>query len=82
MAIRRRILYGSENRLWSLVADELGSEWREAQSSAFGLDGGSLDESCRSARRLFELAVKEAHELLDESQLGAAEYALGRAHDL
>jgi len=82
MAIRRRILYGSENRLWSLVADELGSEWREAQSSALGLDGGGFDEGCRSARRLFELAVHEAHDLLDQSQLGAVEYALRRARDL
>jgi predicted nucleotidyltransferase len=82
MAIRCRILCGSENRLWGLVADELGSEWREAQSSAFGLEGGSFDESCRSARRLFELAGREVHDLLDEPQLGAVEYALRRAHDL
>ena len=28
LAVHRRILYGSENRLWDLVADTMGEKWR------------------------------------------------------
>ena len=30
LAVHRRILYGSENRLWDLVAEAMGEEWRLA----------------------------------------------------
>ena len=34
LAVHRRILYGSENRLWDLAADVMGEEWRLTQSAA------------------------------------------------
>lgn len=78
LAIHRRILYGSESRLWALVADELGAGWRTAQASALGLGGDDLEAGCRSAVDLFELATQEVRELFDERQLAVVEHALRR----
>ncbi len=66
LALHRRILYASENRLWGLLADELGDDWRAAQSAAFGLGDESFESSCNAALRLFALAVAEIDPLLDE----------------
>ena len=66
LALHRRILYASENRLWDLLADELGDDWRTAQSAAFGLGDESFESSCNAALRLFALAVAEIDPLLDE----------------
>lgn len=82
MAIHRRILYSSENRLWDLVADELGATWRQAQKSALGLEADNLDASCRSALRLFELAAQETRKLFDDRQVGVVEHVLRRARRL
>jgi predicted nucleotidyltransferase len=82
LAIHRRILYGSENRLWSLVADELGARWSAAQASALGLTGDDLQASCRSALELFELAVHEVREVFNERQLAVVEHACRLAREL
>jgi hypothetical protein len=79
MAIHRRILYRSENRLWDLVADELGAAWRQAQKSALGLEADNHDAGCGSALSLFELAVQEARDLFDERQSAVVDHALRRA---
>lgn len=79
MAVHRRILYGSENRLWDLVARELGTAWADAQTAALGIGGESLEESCRAAVRLFDLAVDEVRPLLDSRQLAVVEHASRRA---
>ena len=42
LAVHRRVLYGSENRLWDLVADAMGEGWSRTQSAALGLGGESL----------------------------------------
>jgi predicted nucleotidyltransferase len=76
LAIHRRILYASENPLWELVAVELGLEWRQAQLSALGLADDTVEVTFRSALRLFEIAVDEVRELLDERQLAVVERAL------
>jgi predicted nucleotidyltransferase len=76
LALHRRILYGSENRLWSLVARELGSEWDDAQSAALGLGGESLESSCEAAVRLFCLAVDKVRPLLDRRQLAVVDQVL------
>lgn len=80
LVIHRRMLYGSENRLWSIVADELGPRWRAAQASALGVDGDDLPASCRSALELFDLAVEDVRDVLDDRQLAVVEHAssLGR----
>ena len=39
LAVHRRTLYGSKNRLWDLVAEVMGEEeWHQAQSAALGLN--------------------------------------------
>ena len=78
LALHLRILYGTENELWDLVADELGAPWRDAQSAALGLGGESLDASCRAALRLFALAATEVGQHLDDRQLAVVEHALRR----
>ena len=77
LAVHRRILYGSENRLWDLVPEAMGEEWRVAQSAALGLNGEPFEETCRAALRLYDLAVAEAHALLDERQRGVVRCARG-----
>ena len=78
LALHLRILYGTENELWDLVADELGAPWRDAQSAALGLGGESLDASCRAALTLFALAATEVRSHLDDDQLAVVEHVLRR----
>ena len=75
LAVHRRILYGSENRLWDLVADAVGGEWRVAQTAALGLNGEPLEETCRAALELYGLAVDNVYQLLDERQRDVANHA-------
>jgi predicted nucleotidyltransferase len=82
LAIHRRILCGSENRLWGIVADELGPSWRAAQASALGLDDADLEASCRSALVLFDLAVEEVRALLDDRQCAVVDHARSLARAL
>lgn len=68
LAVHRRILYGSENRLWDLVSDAMGEKWRREQAAALGLGDETFDETCKAALRLYELAAGEVVSLLNESQ--------------
>lgn len=79
MAVHRRILYGSENRLWDLVSDEMGERWGLTQSAALGLDGEPFGATCRAALGLYGLAADEVHRLFDARQRGVVEHALGLA---
>ena len=60
LAVHRRILYGSENCLWDLVADAVGEGWSRTQSAALGLGGESLERTCEAALWLYGLAAEEA----------------------
>ena len=64
LAVHRRILYGSENRLWRLVSDAMGEEWRRTQRAALGLDDERFGETCRAALRLYRLAADDVSHLL------------------
>lgn len=75
MAVQLRLLYDNENELWDLVAAELGEPWRTVQAQALGLDGASLDESCRAALRLFALTCRLAWDLFDDRQRAVVEHA-------
>ena len=77
LAVHRRILYGSENRLWDLVAETetMGGEWHVAQSAALGLNEEPLEETCRAALQLYGLAVDNVCQLLGESQRGVPKHA-------
>jgi len=79
LAVHRRILYGSENRLWDLVSDEMGEEWRLLQAGALGQGDETFEETCTAALRLYELADGEVAALLDERQRGVIGYALAMA---
>jgi predicted nucleotidyltransferase len=78
LAVHRRILYGSENRLWDVVAVEMGASWRDAQAAALGLGGESLAVGCEAALRLFTLAAEELRHLLDDRQHAVVLRALRR----
>jgi hypothetical protein len=81
MSVHRRILYGSENALWDLVAKAEGSEWAAAQDTALGLDGGPAEGSV-AALRLFALAAERVAGLLNSKQTAVVELAVQTAHDL
>jgi len=75
LGVHRRILFGSENRLWDLVADAMGEGWRRTQSTAFGLDGEPFEQTCRAALMLYGLAADETRPLLDERQRRVVRHA-------
>ena len=81
VAVRRRILYGSENRLWDELSAAMGAEWTAAQRSAFGLDGATWETSCDAALELYALAVAELAPILDENQRAVIALALGSSGD-
>ena len=76
LAVHRRILYGSENRLWNLVGDAMGERWGRTQSAALGLDGEPFEETVRAALGLYGLAAVEACGLFDARQRGVVDHAL------
>jgi hypothetical protein len=75
LAVHRRILYGSENRLWDLVAETMGEEWHVAQSAALRLNEEPFEETCWAALKLYGLAVDNVWQLLGERQRGVANHA-------
>jgi predicted nucleotidyltransferase len=82
LALHRRILYGSENRLWGIVAEEMGPAWRDAQAAALGIDGESLEHGCNAALQLFALSAREVRPLLDDRQRAVVEQGRRRAEML
>jgi hypothetical protein len=79
LAVHRRILYGSENRVWDLVADAMGEGWSRTQSAALGLGGESLEQTCGAALGLYGLAAEEVAPLLDGRQREVVDRARGLA---
>jgi hypothetical protein len=79
LAVHRRILYGSENRLWDRVSDAMGEEWRRTQSAALGLHGEMFGETCESALKLYGLAAVDTASLMDSRQSEVIGYALAMA---
>lgn len=72
MSVHLRLLYETENQLWDLVAEGMGSEWRDAQDGAFR---GPFHESCLAALRLYRLAGTAARAYLQPGQLDVVRYA-------
>ena len=68
MAVHHRILFGTDNELWRLVGERMGTRWRRAQSAALSLEGESLAQSCRAALRLYALAAADVREILSRDQ--------------
>jgi hypothetical protein len=81
VALHRRMLYGSENRLWDMVAAAMGEPWASTQRSALSLGGESPDESARAALRLYVLASDEIMPLLSVGQRAVVEHARAIAQE-
>jgi len=75
LAVRHRILYETENRLWDLVAAKMGTRWRRAQGAALGVGGESLRVGCVAALELFVLAARDVKPLLDHRQTAVVAHA-------
>jgi hypothetical protein len=75
MAERHRILFGTDNVLWDLVAERMGEPWASTQARALSEQGESLEESCRAALELYALAAADARPLLDRHQRAVADAA-------
>jgi hypothetical protein len=76
VAVRRRILYGSENSLWEEVSATIGAEWTAAQRAVLGLDGATWESSCHAALDLYALAAAEVAPILDDDQRAVIVLAL------
>jgi hypothetical protein len=72
LSVHLRFLYETENRLWDLVAAEMGPEWQKAQRDAFE---ASLEPSCHAALRLYALAAAAVSTLLEPGQRDVVTYA-------
>jgi len=57
-------LWGTENGMWEDAARRFGREFRSAQRSALGTDGGTWQESCEGALRLYSLTARANLSLL------------------
>ena len=68
IALHRRILYGTENRLWVLLAKEMGDPWAAAQARAMGLNDESFETTCRAALELYALTAAETLSVLNDTQ--------------
>lgn len=79
LSVRHRLLYGSENRLWDQVAEQMDAEWRRAEAAAFSTDGESFETSCIAALRLFRLATDRVRSSLDQRQTAVVQKALAAA---
>jgi hypothetical protein len=81
MAVHLRLLYTSENDLWTLVAARMGKEWQRTQEMAQGLAGELFHAQCEAAARLFLLAREQVWPLCDDRQkrvLNLAHQAVAR----
>jgi len=79
MAVQHRLLYETENRLRSEVAEAMGHRWSAAHAAALGLRPG--EDADRAALTLFGLAVSEVRSLLTPSQQAVVDLALHAAHE-
>lgn len=72
LSVHLRLLYETENRLWEMVSESMGAEWREAQKVAFE---AALQPSCHGALRLYALAAQAVADTLEPQQREVVLYA-------
>jgi len=82
LARRHRVLYGSENVLWDLVAARMGEPWASAQAAALSERAETLDASCRAALEMYAIAAADVRPLLDRRQCAVVDAACAVARDL
>ncbi|MDP9238915.1 MAG: nucleotidyltransferase domain-containing protein [Chloroflexota bacterium] len=75
MSVHHRILYGSENVLWDLVAERMADAWARAQARALGEQGERFEDTCAAALELYRLAAAEAGRTLNRRQRAVVAHA-------
>jgi hypothetical protein len=76
LAVHRRLLYGSENQLWDLLAEHEGEPWASAQARALGAEPCTFEEGCRAALELYLLYADAVRGLVvDAEELAVIEGA-------
>jgi predicted nucleotidyltransferase len=73
MAVHHRLMYDSENALWSMVASAMGADWARDFAIAFGLVAGDAD---LAALALFRAAAARVDRLLNATQRGVVTAAV------
>lgn len=68
MAVHCKLMFETENSLWDLVNERLGTPWSLVQARAFGLGDESFFETCIAALDLYRLAVECVAPLLNARQ--------------
>lgn len=77
MAVHERVLYDSENRLWSMVGEAMGERWAAAHAVALRLDDGSTAEDAGGeALTLYAVAADHIGQLLSDDQRAVVDVAL------
>jgi len=75
LAVHHRILYDTENQLWSLVSTRMGTKWAQLQSIALGEDNQSFENTCKAALQLYVIVAREVKHLLDQRQYPVVTHA-------
>jgi predicted nucleotidyltransferase len=75
ISVHHRILYGSENALWDLVAERMGESWATAQARALGEHDESFEDTCTAALELYRLAAAAVDRTLDRRQRAVVAHA-------
>lgn len=75
LAVHHRILYDTENRLWSLVSAKMGKNWATLQTVALGEGNQSFEDTCKAALQLYVMAALECSHLLNRRQFQVVAHA-------
>ena len=75
LAVHRRILYGSGNRLWDLVAEAIGQVVARGAVRRPRPEQGAVRGDLPGRAKLYGLAVDNVYQLLDERQRDVANHA-------
>ncbi|HEX2051691.1 MAG TPA: nucleotidyltransferase domain-containing protein [Actinomycetota bacterium] len=75
LAVRHRLLYESENQLWTEIATVMGDDYTRLQRIALGVVAAPLERSCEAALELFVIAARDTRSLLDDTQRAVVEHA-------
>jgi hypothetical protein len=68
LAPHLRIVFDSENRVWSLVAQRMGEPWASLQAAALSTAGETYDQSYAATVRLYSIAVETVLHVMDARQ--------------
>jgi hypothetical protein len=75
LAVHCRIFYDTENQLWSLVSERMGTEWERLQSVALGEGNQTFEETYKAALGLYAFVAREVKHLLNRQQYQVVAHA-------